>query len=67
MAHVCEPHQALPVMGNSSKLILAIPFALNWQALATAIIKACGVRHTITIDTDELLRSRGSDGPRRKL
>jgi hypothetical protein len=43
-------------MGNGSKLILAIPFALNRQGPATTIIEVCGVRHTITIGTDELRR-----------
>src|SRR5450432_2775939 len=43
-------------MGNGSKLILAIPFALNGQGPTTTTIEACGVRHTITIDTDELRR-----------
>jgi hypothetical protein len=40
---------------NGSKLILAVPFALNRQGPTTSIA-ACGVLHTITIDTDELRR-----------
>ena len=36
-------------MGNGSKLILAIPFALNRQGPSTTTIEACDVLHTIVV------------------
>ena len=43
-------------MGNGAKLILALPFALNQQRPTTVVIEACGTRHTIKVDIDEVRR-----------
>jgi DNA topoisomerase VI subunit B len=43
-------------MGNGAKLLLAVPFILAGSQATVIIIEACGIRHTITIDINELLR-----------
>jgi hypothetical protein len=43
-------------MGNGLKLVLCIPFVLNRNRQTTTIIEARGIRHTITIDTDQVRR-----------
>jgi hypothetical protein len=43
-------------MGNGLKLVLCVPFVLNENRQTTMVIEACGIRHVITIDTDEVRR-----------
>ncbi len=43
-------------MGNGAKLLLAVPFVLNQSRATYIVIEACGIRHRIGIDIDELRR-----------